>query len=132
MVDLHTETVQNNEADLGHLLEVLDTALASDNPIVQDQLRKLLMIAALATTKNPDAAVAGPLSSLLGQIKSLWNEIAALKRQIEALQPRYKKEMLDHEYMKYKKSYEEKKFESWNDTNDFAIEMLKKLKEKTK
>ncbi len=62
------------DIDMSKLGEMIDTALTSDDPIIKDQLRKLLMIVAL--TAKPDAAIrSGPFAQMQHDIRELQDAV---------------------------------------------------------
>lgn len=70
-----------DEIDLEQFVSLLDTALTSDNPAVQNALRNLLTIATLVTAEKPgDEVVRGPLRTLVETVKMLERRVAQLER----------------------------------------------------
>lgn len=74
--------------DFEQLVKVIDSALTSDNPAVQNALRSLLLISTIVSAEHPDQTLRhGPLSrmyedmhNLARRISHMEDEIADLKR----------------------------------------------------
>jgi hypothetical protein len=64
-------------ADIDKLIDVLDEAIMSDDPRVQDCLKKLLVVVALTNT-DQDRSNPGPL-------RQLWVELHAVSRRVQSL-----------------------------------------------
>jgi hypothetical protein len=67
--------------DLETLFGVLDRALTSDNPAVQDALRQLVVTVALATPNQKEKNIDGPLKRLLLMVQHMDGRISALERE---------------------------------------------------
>ena len=66
----------SNEIDLDQFIQVLDHALATDDPKIKKALKKFLFIAALAMEGDPEP---GPFSAMLDEMDDLRRRIAALE-----------------------------------------------------
>jgi hypothetical protein len=66
--------------DIEHLIEAFDIALTSDNPLVKDALRQLLVATALTTGNNRSKIVDGPLKKMLLMLQHMDGRISALER----------------------------------------------------
>jgi hypothetical protein len=64
--------------DLEKFVDLFDTAMSSDNPVVKRALRNLLMIAAMVDAESPSVS-AGPLRRLVEDIKNLNNRISTME-----------------------------------------------------
>ena len=73
----------NDEVDFETLAGLLDTALSSDNPAVQDQLKKLLMVAALTSSPDPLGKVHGPFKQMFGEMRVLSSRVKLLEAVID-------------------------------------------------
>lgn len=76
------------ELNLEQFVSLLDTALISDNPAVQNALRNLLTIATLVSAQKPgEELTLGPLRSLVETVKSLQQRVNQLERSQFVKQP---------------------------------------------
>ena len=110
----------DEEIDVETLAKLLDDALSSNNPAVKDQLRKLLMVAALTSSNDP-------LEKGLGPFEKMASDIRVLKSQVRDIQEMSRGS-------RYNSEYELKKAMltgSLNPTNFYdtnIAEILKKIK----
>lgn len=75
------EDKTQDEINLEQFVSLLDTALMSDNPAVQNALRNLLTIATLVTAQKPGEELAhGPLRSLVETVKNLQVRVNQLEQ----------------------------------------------------
>jgi len=88
-----------DELDMRKLVDMLDTALTSDDPIVRDQLRKLLMIVALMD-RAPDAARLGPFAQMRRDIKELQDAVRSMSSTVDIFRGRreYEEKMKEMEW----------------------------------
>jgi len=70
-----------DQTDLEQWVDIFDKALTSRDPIVKEQLSKLLMIAALATSDS-SAAERGPFRSMLEEMADMRCEIRNIQSNI--------------------------------------------------
>lgn len=69
--------------DLEALVKVIDTALTSDNPAVQNALRGLLLISTIVSAEHPDQAVRnGPFARLLEDYNNLARRLSRLEDEV--------------------------------------------------
>lgn len=73
----------NDEVDFETLAALLDTALSSDSPAVQDQLKKLLMVAALTSSTDPLRKAAGPFQDLVKTVVGLNRRVSQMEAVID-------------------------------------------------
>jgi len=66
----------SNEIDLEQFIQVLDHALATDDPKIKKALRKFLFIAALAMDEDPEP---GPFTAMFEEMDDLRNRIKILE-----------------------------------------------------
>lgn len=66
----------SNEIDLEQFIQVLDNALASDDPKIKKALKKFLFIAALAMEGDPEP---GPFSAMLDEMDDLRRRVRDLE-----------------------------------------------------
>ena len=66
--------------DIENLVEAFDIALTSDNPLVKDTLRQLLIATALTNGNNRSKIVDGPLKKMLLMLQHMDGRISALER----------------------------------------------------
>ena len=66
----------SNEIDLDQFIQVLDHALATDDPKIKKALKKFLFIAALAMEGDPEP---GPFSEMLEEMTELRRRMRALE-----------------------------------------------------
>ena len=66
--------------ELDKLVELLDTAITSDNVLVQEALRKLLFAAALVSA--PAENRSGPLAELSNRVESMQRDINTLGKTV--------------------------------------------------
>jgi hypothetical protein len=71
---------QDDFTDVEHLVEAFDIAITSDNPLVKDALRQLLVATALTSGNNRSKIVDGPLKKLLLMLTHMDGRISALER----------------------------------------------------
>jgi len=84
----------NDEVDFETLSALLDTALSSDSPAVQDQLKKLLMVAALTSSPDPLGKVHGPFKQMFEEMRVLSSRV----KHLEAVIDQARGQRLDREY----------------------------------
>jgi hypothetical protein len=66
----------SNEIDLDQFIQVLDHALATDDPKIKKALKKFLFIAALAMEGDPEP---GPFTAMLDEMDDLRRRVKALE-----------------------------------------------------
>ena len=66
----------SNEIDLDQFIQVLDHALATDDPKIKKALKKFLFIAALAMEGDPEP---GPFTAMLEEMDDLRRRVKALE-----------------------------------------------------
>jgi hypothetical protein len=71
---------QDDFTDVEHLVEAFDIAMTSDNPLVKDALRQLLVATALTSGNNRSKIVDGPLKKLLLMLTHMDGRISSLER----------------------------------------------------
>ena len=74
----------DDEPDLMKWIDIFDSALTSTNPLVKEQLSKLLMIATLASSTDP-IGERGPFRTLYTEIKSLREGVAQNNHDLKQL-----------------------------------------------
>lgn len=74
----------NDDIQLDTLVDLLDKAMSSEDPIIKDQLRKLLMVVALTNTGNASEKIEGPLASMFKEMAKLQATVNALTRKVDA------------------------------------------------
>lgn len=75
-----TQNKTQDELTLEQFVSLLDTALLSDNPAIQNALRSLLTITILVTAQNPgDELIDGPLRSLVETVKNLEERLGRVE-----------------------------------------------------
>lgn len=112
--------------DLKHWVELFDAAMASDNPMVQDQFRKLMMITALTLNNE---TIQGPFSELLKELTRLGNDVRALKNQLSR-QEMTATQINDFVMKKtmFEKYNKQSPFEDYEGNTSKADQILEKLK----
>jgi hypothetical protein len=83
--------MENTPVDVEMLAKLLDTALASDSPMVKEQLQKLLMVAALCSSPVPLAKAVGPFEGLFQEMKALRREVRYMQDDMNESMSRGKK-----------------------------------------
>ena len=73
-----------DELDFTKWVAIFDKALTSRDPAVKEQLSKLLMIAALATS-DESAADAGPFSIMLDELDAMRRSVRSMQTQMDQL-----------------------------------------------
>ena len=99
-------TTGTDDPDFVKWIDIFDTALTSDSPLVKEQLSKLLMIASLVTTAGPSTPN-GPFRTILTEIKSLRTGLAQANNNIQALSQQVRRENYytkDYTWDKYSES----------------------------
>jgi hypothetical protein len=71
---------QDDFTDVEHLVEAFDIAMTSDNPLVKDALRQLLVATALTSGNNRSKIVDGPLKKLLLMLTHMDGRLSSLER----------------------------------------------------
>ena len=72
--------------DLERIVSVLDEALTSDNPAVQNALRSLLMIATIVSSEHPDQVMkSGPLSRMFEDMRNLNNRLSRMEDELNQM-----------------------------------------------
>jgi hypothetical protein len=72
--------------DLEQLIQVIDSALTSDNAAVQNALRSLLLISTIVSAEHPDQALAnGPLTRMYEDLRHLARRLSNLEDEIADL-----------------------------------------------
>lgn len=92
----------DEEIDMQQLSELLDTALSSDNAVVKDQLRKLLVITALSTSGDPLRKAFGPFTRMAEDVRRLKQEVRQIQSTLNSVEndPEYKyKTMVEYEVL---------------------------------
>lgn len=93
----------NDDINLETLVDLLDKAMSSEDPIIKDQLRKLLMVVALTNTGNASEKIDGPLSAVFNDFAKLQATVNALTRKVDAFSGNYnaiEKAKIDDEALK--------------------------------
>jgi hypothetical protein len=73
----------DQDFDLKTFINLIDTALYSDNPTVKRALRNLLMVATISDAEDYDKLTAvGPLQALFGELDQMKRRISELENQI--------------------------------------------------
>jgi hypothetical protein len=87
--------------DLEQIVDIIDSALESDDQRIKNALRQLMTITVLCTAEHPDQAIKGPLGRLMEDVRDLNRRIYDLedklhqlkwdqqKKQIEPFTPPY-------------------------------------------
>ena len=71
---------QDDFTDVEHFVEAFDIAMTSENPLVKDALRQLLVATALTSVNNRSKIVDGPLKKLLLMLTHMDGRVSALER----------------------------------------------------
>jgi len=72
--------------DLEDLVKVIDTALTSNNPAVQNSLRSLLLVATIVSAEHPDQVVRhGPLARVFEDYRHLGRRLSDLEDEVQQL-----------------------------------------------
>jgi hypothetical protein len=72
--------------DLEQLIQVIDSALTSDNAAVQNALRSLLLISTIVSAEHPDQVLAnGPLSRMYDDVRHLARRLGDLENEVSDL-----------------------------------------------
>lgn len=69
----------DQDVDMETLAKLLDEALTSDNPMVKDQLKKLMMTVALTNSVDPLSKAMGPFASLTQEVRNLDRRLRNLE-----------------------------------------------------
>ena len=72
--------------DFENLVKVIDTALTSDNPAVQNALRGLLLISTIVSAEHPDQVMKnGPLARMYEDMHNLARRLSSLEDELNRL-----------------------------------------------
>ena len=82
--------------DLERIVAVLDEALTSDNPAVQNALRSLLMIATIVSSEHPDQVMkSGPLSRMFEDMRNLNNRLSRMEDELNQMKWNQQKQQVE-------------------------------------
>jgi hypothetical protein len=68
--------------DVKEFAKLFDAALASDNPAVKKALRNFMIVAAIATAEETQAAAKGPFSEIIDELRRLSQKVSILESQM--------------------------------------------------
>ena len=82
--------------DLQDLIKVVDSALTSDNPAVQNALRGLLLISTIVSAEHPDQAMRnGPLARIMEDHNDLIRRLARLEDDLNQIKWNQQKQQVE-------------------------------------